>query len=386
MAKIKKTEETQISWKAEGAYPIRLVDNAFDEADTTLATILRTCGAGEMPRVLLVADYNVVHYTEGIGSRIGRYFQAHGIKLAGPAVILSGGERIKNDKRQSALRVARAAIEARIGCRDVLLAIGGGSVLDVAGFAAAQIRSGIKFVRMPTTLATQAEGAYSDYAALNEGYVKDAYRIPSHPAAVVVDVSFTRTILDGVWFGGIGECLRYAATQDAALVKLISTNIDALMARDEAAAKALISNMIDVRAKKGATDFAKWSAMRLEAMSNYRLPHGYALAIGTCLEGLYAIERGVLKASDWEIVPTLLRKCGALQGLVHSQRLFSQPANILMGLDALSITTGSMARILPKAIGKGVVEETPDREVYESVLSRFVETMLGSEGTEAKQA
>ena len=376
MARIKKSEESIVSWKVEGKYPVRIVANAFDETDATLADTLRECGEGEMPRVLLVADYNVVHYTEGLGSRIGHYFQAHGIKLAGPAVILAGGEKIKNDNRQSAMRVARAAIETRIGRKDVLLAIGGGSVLDVAGFAAAQIRAGVKFVRMPTTLAAQAEGAYSDYAALNEGYVKDAYRLPSHPDAVVVDVAFTRTVLDGVWRGGLGECVRYAAIQDAAIFKWIADNADSLAVRDEDAAKELVGSMIASRAKKGPTDFAQWSALRLEAMSNYRLPHGYALAIGTCLDGLYAQARGVLKGPDWQPVPALLRKCGAMQGLSHSKRLFAQPGNVLMGLDAWQLTTGSMARILPKAIGKGIVEETPDRAAYEDVLAHFMDTML----------
>ncbi len=376
MSKSKKVEEVTISWSTGKKCPVRLVDDVFNEENDVLAETLRECGKGEMPRVLLVADYNVVHYTEGLGSRIGRYFQAHDIKLAGPAVILPGGERVKNDKKLSVERVARAAIEARIGCNDVVLAIGGGCVLDVAGFAAAQIRNGVNLVRMPTTIATQAEGAYSDFAALDEGFVKDAYRLPSYPAAVLVDISFTRTILDGVWRGGVGECVRYALVEDASLYKWIAANAETIMKRDETLARELVKNMIEIRTKKGPNDFAMWCAMRLEAMSNYRLPHGYALGIGSCMEGLYAIERGILKASDWEGVPSLFKVCGAMQGLSHSIRLFLKPSNVLMGLDAWQLSTGNMARSLPKAIGKAVIEEEPDRAVYETVISRLADVLL----------
>lgn len=365
-----------ISWSTGKKCPVRLVDDVFNEENAVLADTLRECGKGEMPRVLLVADYNVVHYTEGLGSRIGHYFQSHDIKLAGPAVILPGGERVKNDKKLSVERVARAAIEARIGCNDVVLAIGGGCVLDVAGFAAAQIRNGVNLVRMPTTIATQAEGAYTDFAALDEGFVKDAYRLPSYPAAVIVDISFTRTVLDGVWRGGVGECVRYAVVEDASLYKWIAANAETIMKRDETLARELVKNMIEIRTKKGPNDFAVWCAMRLEAMSNYRLPHGYALGIGSCMEGLYAIERGILKAGDWEDVPRLFKLCGAMQGLSHSVRLFLKPSNVLMGLDAWQLSTGSMARTLPKAIGKSVVEEEPDRAVYEGVISRLADVLL----------
>ncbi len=376
MSKIKKSEETVITWASGKKCPVRLVDDVFNEENEVLAETLRECGKGQMPRVLLVADYNVVHYTEGLGSRIGRYFQTYNIKLAGPAVILPGGERIKNDKKLSVERVAHAAIEARIGCNDVVLAIGGGCVLDVAGFAAAQIRNGVNLVRMPTTIATQAEGAYTDFAALDDGFVKDAYRLPSYPAAVIVDISFTRTILDGVWRGGVGECVRYALTTDASLYKWIAANVETLIKRDENMARELVKNMIAVRTKKGPSDFAMWSAMRLEAMSNYRLPHGYALGISSCLEGLYAIERGILKASEWEGVPQLFKTCGSMQGLSHSIRLFLKPSNVLMGLDAWQLATGNMARQLPKAIGKAVVEEEPDRETYEKVISHLAESLL----------
>lgn len=366
-----KPEEFTISWKEQGAYPIRLVASAFDEADETLAQTLRECGKGAMPRVLLVADYNVVNYTEGLGSRIGRYFQAHNIKLAGSAVILSGGEKIKNESRSGIDRVMSAALEMRVGHNDVILAIGGGCVLDVAGYAAAQLRGGIQLVRMPTTLSSQAGGAYTDYAAINEGYIKDAFRVVSRPAAVIVDVSFTRTILDAVWRGGLSECIRYAAVQDASLFKWMCENKEVLFARDESAADTLVRSLVTSLAKKGRTNFSLWASLRLEAMSGYRLPYGYALAIGVCLDGMYAVSKGLVKEEDWQAVPEFLHQCGALQGLSHSKRLFAQPSNVLMGLDAWELTTGSMARQLPKAIGKSIIEETPDREVYEDVLARF---------------
>ena len=105
-----------------------------------------------------------------------------------------------------------AALDAKIGADDVLMAIGGGSVLDVAGYAAAQVRGGVKLVRVPTTPAAMVDAAFAHYAAVDFREIKDALRIQCEPDAVIVDRSYAKTVLDGVWRGGLGEIVRFAAS------------------------------------------------------------------------------------------------------------------------------------------------------------------------------
>ena len=80
-----------------------------------MADVLKQVARSDAPRVLIVADLNVVQRNEGIGSKIGRYVQAHGIRLAGSPVVIAGGEKAKADNLQSALKVISAILSAQLG-------------------------------------------------------------------------------------------------------------------------------------------------------------------------------------------------------------------------------------------------------------------------------
>jgi len=352
-------------------YPVEFIDDAFGET-SPLADLLKKVTGSENPGVLLVADANVVQRTEGLGTKIGRYVQAHGIRLVGSPVVLSGGEKLKADNLQSALKVVSAILDGRLEAGDCVMAMGGGALLDVAGYAAAQARGGVKLVRMPTTPAAMIDAAFADYAAVDSAGVKDALRVPSRPAAVVLDKTFAATVLDGVWRGGIGEAVRLAAACDGPLLKKLVKLTDSYRARDLSVLGEIVTGACKVRQKKGATDFALWSALRLEAMSGYKLPHGYAVAIGICIDSAYAVERQLLKESDQELICGILAACGALDGLSHSQHILSQPDQVLLGLDAWRLSTGSSEIALPAGLGKATVDPEVDRALLAKVLKEFV--------------
>ena len=372
MARARKVEGLEIGWSAKGSFPIRISENLFDVENLTVAETLREVTGVDKPRVMLVADANVVQRTEGLGTRIGKYVQTHGIELAGAPVVMGGGEKIKTDNLQSVLRIVDAALEAKIGVTDVMMVLGGGTLLDVAGYAACQVRGGVKLVRVPTTVAAMTDAALSETAAVNSTNVKDAMRVASRPAAVLVDPTFAKTVLDGVWRGGLGEIIRQAAVLDAPLMKKLAKSGEALRNRDMALLGEVVRDILSTRAKKGGTDVALWCAMRLEAMSGYKLPHGYAVPIGVCIDCAYAVEKGLMAEADQELVGRTLADCGALDGLAHSQHLLSQAENILFGLDAWRLATGAEAVPLPGGIGKAVAEASPDRDAYRKVIKAFL--------------
>ena len=373
MARTKKSGGDTVAWKREGEYMVKVAENVFDDGSPMLSDLLKEVTGNDSPRVMIVADGNVVQRTEGLGKRIGRYVQAHGITLAGAPVVINGGEKVKADNLQSVLKVADAALEAKIGARDAVIALGGGSVLDVAGYAAAQVRGGVNLVRMPTTAASMVDAVFSGYAAVDGANVKDALRVPCQPAAVVVDPSFAKTVLDGVWRGGIGEMVRHAAAVDGTLLKKIARSVEALKSRDAAAMTEFVGECVASRVKKGSTDFALWSAARLEAMSGYKLPHGYAVPIGICIDCAYAVSKGLLKESDQETICGILADCGALEGLAHSRHLLAQADSIVFGLDAWRLSTGSAEITLPCGVGKSKAEPQPDREEFKKVIKEFLE-------------
>ena len=350
------------------SYPVEFAEDVFGES-SVLADVLKKVTGSDEPKVLIVADLNVVQHTEGLGAKIGRYVQEHGIRLAGSPVVISGGERVKADNLQSALKVVSAILSAKLGKNDVVLALGGGTILDIAGYAAAQARGGVKVVRLPTTPAAMMDAAFADFAAVDSATVKDALRVPCVPVAVVIDVTFARTVLDGVWRCGISEAVRLAAAKDAALMKKIVKLAPAYRARDEKSLAELAEDVCATRAKRGGTDFGLWSAFRLESMSGYKMPHGYSVGIGICIGLGYAVERGMLKPTDRETIVKLLSSVGALDGLNHAANLFSQADNVLFGLDAWALTTGSAALEIPCGIGKTKEDPAPDREAFRKVLN-----------------
>ena len=349
------------------SYPVEFVDDVFGESPV-LADVLKKVANSETPRVLIVADLNVVQRNEGLGSKIGRYVQAHGICLAGSPVVIAGGEKAKADNLQSALKVVSAILSSRLGRNDVVLALGGGSVLDVAGYAAAQTRGGVRIVRLPTTPAAMTDAAFAAFAAVDLATVKDALQVSSVPAAVIIDSTFAASVLDGVWRGGISEAVRLAVASDASLLRKIVKLAPAFRNRDGDALRELLEASAATRGKKGPTKWGLWSALRLESMSGYKLPHGYAVAIGLCLDLGYSVEKGLMKADDRDKVVRLLDACGALDGLNHSGHLLSQTDSLLCGLDAWALASGSAALPVSAGIGKLKEELAPDREAFLRVI------------------
>lgn len=371
MAKVKKADEMAIEWTSGGSYAVRFADDAFGEGAQALASLLKEITGSDEPRMMLVADSNVVQRSAGLGMKIGKFVQTTGVRLAGAPVVIAGGEKLKSDFHQSLQKMLTAAVEARVGAKDAMVVIGGGTVTDVASYVAVQTRGGLPIVRIPTTVAAMVDGAFAECASLNLAGVKDAIRIPCRPAGVVIDTTFATTVLDGVWRGGLGEMIRYAATKDAALFKRLVKSVAALKDRNAGLLSEFVRATVESRVKKGGSDVGLWCASRLETMSSYKLPHGYATPIAMCIDCAYAVERGLMTEDDQELVCRTLAESGALDGLSHSLYLLDQPDSILRGLDAWRLTTGGEAITIPAGIGKTVVEEHPDRAVFDKVVKCF---------------
>ena len=364
-------EKEKMKKKKDVTYPVIFADGVFDEDNTTLIDVLREVTGAERPRVMLVADMNVVQHTPNLGMRIGKYVQTHGIDLAGAPVVLGGGEKIKCDGFQSVLRVMNSAIDAKVGVRDCIVALGGGTVLDVAGYAAAQVRGGVQLVRIPTTVAAMIDAGFADTAAIDSMKVKDAFRVPSTPAAVVVDPSFAKTVLDGVWRAGFSEAVRLACVTDASFLKKLAGWASEYCTRDVDVMTEVVKTAVVLRLKKGGSTFGLWSALRLEALSGYKLPHGYSVAIGVAVDTAYAVEKGLMDEDERDLAVGALEACGAMDGAIHSKHLLVQTESVLLGIDSWRLSRGSEEIELCAGLGKLTVEPSPDREAMRRALAVF---------------
>lgn len=358
--------------KAEEDRIIKIQKGVFDPENGTLAETMRDAAESSSPRVLIVADSNVVQRTRNLGVRIGRYFKDHDIQIAIAPSIVGGGEKIKSDDFATVFSVVSAIAESKIGRNDIILAIGGGSVLDVALYAASQMRGGINCIIVPTTVSAMMDYSFAESAKINYRSVKDALRVKSRTAAVFIDTSFFETVLEGVWRGGIGEIVRYASVNDAKLMKKIAASAESLKNRDNELMSQIVGEAIESRKKRGGTNFGLWSALRLQAMSNYKLPHGYAVPMGITIDCAYAVSTGVLPEKDQRFICETLDAAGTLEGFAHSRHLIRQTENILYGLDAWALSSDGPIAV-PSGIGRHALIEKPDRSVYEKVLTDLIE-------------
>ena len=355
--------------KNKNAPRLEFAQDAFGENNPKLAGLLKALTLAARPRVFLAADVNVVTRTEGFGSRIGRYFQKYEIELAGKPVVLACGEKIKNDDFKSVSQIGRAALEAKIGRDDIFLAIGGGTLLDVAGYVAAQLRGGTRLVRLPTTPGAMMSSAFAESAALNTAVVKDAYRVPCAAAATFIDTNFATSVLDGVWRAGYAEAVRTAVTGDKTFFDFLVDNVQAFHDRDQATLEETVRSTIELKEAKGEGNFGLWAASRLESLSNYKLPYGYAVAMGILIDAAYAQVKGYLEKVEREALVGVLTRSGTLEGIVQSMPLLERAEEILCGLDAWRLARPDDTFSFPRSLGKSVAEKNIDRETMKVALN-----------------
>ena len=239
-----------------------------------------------------------------------------------PPLELPGGERVKNEWRY-VLDVLRTMEQALLCRHSYVVAIGGGAVLDVVGFAAAMAHRGIRLVRVPTTVLAQDDSAIGVKNGINAFDKKNYLGTFAPPFAVVNDARFLSTLSDRDWRAGLAEAIKVALIRDAPLFELIESAADRLKARDADAMQHVVRRSAELHYAHITTsgdpfelgssrplDFGHWAAHKLEQVSDYRLRHGEAVAIGIALDTTYARLSGFLPEPEWRRVIDVLLAVG----------------------------------------------------------------------------
>ena len=232
-------------------------------------------------RFLVVSDGNV--------QRLGHLAAMLGGEAVEAFVIDPPGEASKTLRTVEAI-ISRLERE-RYGRDTLLVALGGGTVGDVAGFAAAIFKRGVPCVQVPTTTVAQADSAIGGKVGVDSDLSKNAYGAFKHPARVYVDVA-TLATLDGRHYrAGLVESVKHALIADAAYLDYLEARLDAVLARDEAALVELARRNCAVKGDvvfrdpeeanlRRILNFGHTIGHAVETASGYGLLHGEAVAIG----------------------------------------------------------------------------------------------------------
>ncbi|RMH24928.1 MAG: 3-dehydroquinate synthase [Planctomycetota bacterium] len=362
------------------AYDVVFTRRVFSGDNPDLARSLEPRAAGAPPRALFVLDDGLMDARPGFLGEIRAWADAHGVELAGEPLVIPGGETCKNNPRW--VERLRDAIAERGVCRrSYVVAVGGGAVLDCAGYAAATAHRGVRHVRVPTTTLSQADSAVGVKNGVNAAGVKNFLGCFSPPDAVVVDPDLLATLTDRDWRAGVAEAVKVALLKDPAFFEWIEANAGRLAGRDLGAMERLIRRSAALHLshiaeggdpfERGASrplDFGHWAAHRLETLSGFGLNHGEAVAVGLVLDLAYSVRAGMLDEAVAERVWATLDAVGfTLDSPLLTDGAGGLHPGLLRGLDDFrEHLGGELTIMLLSEIGRGVEVHAMDPGLIEA--------------------
>ncbi len=370
-------------------YEVHFTTGLFDVENPLLADALAADGTTGPRKVMAVVDDGVHVHHPDVLDQLTVYAEAHAgvLTLAREPLVVSGGEQAKNDA--SLLdRLHRAMHEASLCRHSYVLAVGGGAVLDVVGYAAATAHRGVRLVRVPTTVLSQNDSGVGVKNGINAFGKKNFLGSFAPPYAVLNDFRFLTTLDDRDWRSGISEAVKVALLKDADFFGFLEARAKALRERDMPSMKRLIHRCAALHLEHIATsgdpfeqgssrplDFGHWAAHKLEQLTGYALRHGEAVAIGLALDCTYAHLTGRLDRSGWRRILDTLEAVGfALYVPELRARLDApeHPGSLFHGLTEFrEHLGGALTIMLLEGIGRGVEVHEVDLEAYRRAVSRL---------------
>jgi 3-dehydroquinate synthase len=367
-------------------YPVVFTRDVLDPRNGTLAETIARREPQRRHRALFVVDRGLAEAMPSLTDAIPHYAGAHGIELAGTLVV-AGGEQAKNDPAVLT-GVLGALADARIDRQSFVVAVGGGAMLDMVGYAAAITHRGVRLVRVPSTVLSQADSAVGVKNGINAFGKKNFYGTFAAPFAVVADLAFLDVLPRRDRISGAAEAVKIALLRDAAFYDWIVSYASAAAEGDPTALAHLVQRSaalhLDHIARCGdpfetgsarPLDFGHWAAHKLESLSGHRVRHGEGVGIGIALDTLYA--RSIGFCSD-AFVDSVLASLSALSLPLWDDALADRDAQgtprVLAGLDEFREHLGGELTItLVRAAGKPIDVNTMDRARVGQALDRLRE-------------
>jgi len=281
-------------------------------------------------------------------------------KRAG-SVALEDGEQFKTLDTLS--RVLDAMVAQRFNRDACIVALGGGVVGDVAGFAAACYQRGIDFVQVPTTLLAQVDSSVGGKTGVNHPCGKNLIGAFHQPRAVVSDLATLATLPARELRSGLAEVVKYGLIHDADFLAWIESNVAPLLALDLDALTHAVRRSCEIKARIVASDEREQGQRALlnlghtfghaieNAMGYGEWLHGEAVGVGMLLAADLSSRLGWIAPADVERVRTLLERIGLP---TRAPVIGAQRALELMGMDK-KVLAGRLRLVLLRRLGEGVV-------------------------------
>ena len=333
------------------AYPIHIGSGLLGQAELIMAH-LRT------PRAAIVSNGTVAPLYL---AQLAAPLRAAGVKLT--EIVLPDGEQFKNWETLNL--IFDALLSERCDRSTTVIALGGGVIGDLTGFAAASYQRGVPFIQVPTTLLAQVDSSVGGKTGINHPRGKNMIGAFWQPQLVLADTDTLQTLPERELAAGLAEVIKYGLIRDLPFLEWLEANMDALVARDGNALAHAIERSCQNKAEVVAADEFETAKEGGRALLNLghtfghaietgmgygEWLHGEAVAAGTVMAAELSRRLGWLSAADVARVRRLLERARLP---VHGAPLGVERYLDLMGHDK-KVIAGRLRLVLLKRIGEAV--------------------------------
>ena len=346
-------------------YRVYFTSHLFQQQNPVFRQFLQTDISDNIKKIFFVIDSGVAAHHPTLMDDIRQYFEGNSeVILIDDILIVPGGEACKNTEVY-VNEIIAAVDEHSIDRHSYVAAIGGGAVLDMAGYAAAIAHRGIRHIRIPTTVLSQNDSGVGVKNGINYNGKKNFIGTFAPPVAVFNDDRFLTTLDNREWRAGIAEAVKVALIKDKQFYGWLCENALALNRREMEPMQYQIKRCAQLHIdhiaggdpfEKGSSrplDFGHWSAHKVEQLSNFEIRHGEAVAMGIALDTAYSHLCGWLNEEDARSVIQLLIDLGF--DITHPlMEIAGDNSPVIQGLHEFREHLGGRLTImLLREIGKG---------------------------------
>lgn len=305
--------------------------------------------------------------------RVKAALEKQNFKVA--SCILKDGEEYKTS--ESWMQIITALLEQGFSRDGAVIALGGGVVGDIAGFAAASYQRGIAYVQYPTTLLAMVDSSVGGKTAINHPLGKNMIGAFYQPKAVLADISVLKTLPQRQLSAGMGEVIKTAIIYDASFFSMLEENCDKVFAGDEEILAQIVRHCCEIKAEVVSQDEREHGLRAIlnlghtfghavEAYLGYGTwLHGEAVGLGMVMAAELAVKRELISDAERDRIVALIRHC----------RLPIAIPAAMQGKDFLSLMRhdkkvrhGTIRYVLPEGLGMArVCANVGDAEVLELV-------------------
>ncbi|MBR9698907.1 3-dehydroquinate synthase [Candidatus Woesearchaeota archaeon] len=351
----------KIQREEDDSYDIIIGKDLFPQIAAGLKTL-------NLDKIAIITDSNVKKF---YANTFLDMLKKEGLK----AVLISFPAGEKSKTRQTKERIEDALMKYQLTKNSVIIALGGGAVLDLAGFVASTYMRGIPYLSIPTTLLAMVDASIGGKTAVDTPFGKNLIGAFYQPERVFIDISVLKTLSDTEYRNGLAEMIKHAVILDAKFFLHLDGYMHTLLTRDEDVIARFIQWSCKIKkvvvqedekelSYRKILNFGHTIGHAIEQVSNYRVSHGQAVALGMIAEAKMAEKKGLLNFMESQKIIDLLKK---VKFETRIKKLSIEEILLATHYDKKK-SQSEVRYVLLERIGKAKMDCTVRKEIAEKVL------------------